>query len=449
MDRSDAILRRLLQLHPKIMDLSLERILRLLAQLGNPHQALPPVVNIAGTNGKGSTLAFMRSGLESAGYAVHAYTSPHLVQFHERIYIGAPGEGAHISEDDLCALLLECEAANDGAQITFFEITTAAAFLAFSRRKADICLLEVGLGGRVDATNVVDTPALTVITPVDLDHQAYLGDTIEEIAGEKAGIMKRQVPCVIGPQTDAARAVLEAKARQVHAPLVISNQDFQAYEERGRLVYQDDAGLLDLPLPSLPGRFQIENAGTSIAALRALDGFTIKEAHIERAMVEAAWPARMQLLEHGHIVSLLPEGSEVWVDGGHNASAGRAVASSLADLEERVPRPTVLVMGMLASRTPGDFLKPFEGLVSAVVATPISDEPNAMSAEDLAAACTAFDLDVKTATSVEDAIGLAGEGGEPVRVLVCGSLYLAGHVLALNSGVTKVGPSGASIKPER
>ncbi len=449
MARSDAILRRLLQLHPKIIDLTLDRVMRLLGQLGNPHLALPPVVNIAGTNGKGSTLTYMRGGLEAAGYAVHAYTSPHLIQFHERIYIGQPGQGELINEEYLCELLLECEAANDGAQITFFEITTVAAFLAFSRRKADICLLEVGLGGRVDATNVIASPALTIITPVDLDHQAYLGDTIESIAAEKAGIMKRQVSCVLGPQPDAARGVMEARAQKVHAPLVIANQDFQAYEEHGRLVYQDDAGLLDLPLPNLAGRFQLENAGTAIAALRALDGFNINEKHIEQAVSEATWPARMQLLDQGPIAAMLPDGSEIWVDGGHNASAGRAVASSLADLEERVSRPTVLVLGMLASRIPQDFLKPFEGLVSTIIATPISDEPNAMSAEDLAAAIGEFDMDVKIATGVEHAIALAAESGNPVRVLVSGSLYLAGHVLALNSGLAKVGPSGASIKPER
>ncbi len=450
MARSDAILKRLLQLHPKIMDLSLDRMLRLLEQLGNPHLRLPPVVHIAGTNGKGSTLTYIRAGLEQAGYAVHAYTSPHLIQFHERIYLGQPGQGALIGEDDLCALLLECEAANDGAEITFFEITTAAALLAFSRWDADLCLLEVGLGGRLDATNVIAAPALTVITPVDLDHQAYLGDTIESIAAEKAGIMKRQVPCVLGPQSDPARAVMEARAQEVHAPLVIANQDFQAYEEHGRLIYQDDAGLLDLPLPGLVGRFQLENAGTAIAALRALNGFDITEKHIEQAVSQATWPARMQLLEAGPIAAMLPEGSEIWVDGGHNASAGRAVASALADLEERVSRPTVLVLGMLASRTPSDFLKPFEGLVTTIIATPILDEPNAMSAEDLAAACVeAFDIEVKIAASIEDAVSQAAEDGAPVRVLVSGSLYLAGHVLALNSGMAKVGPSGASIIPER
>ncbi len=449
MARSDAILRRLLQLHPKIMDLSLDRMLRILEQLGNPHLRIPPVVHIAGTNGKGSTLTYLRGGLEAAGYAVHAYTSPHLIRFHERVYLGQPGQGELIGEDELCDVLLECEAANDGAPITFFEITTAAAFLIFSRRKADICLLEVGLGGRLDATNVIAAPALTVITPVDLDHQAYLGDTIASIAAEKAGIMKRQVPCILGPQSDAGREVMEARAHKVHAPLVIANQDFQAYEEHGRLIYQDDAGLLDLPLPNLAGRFQIENAGTAIAALRALDGFTFTEKHIEQAVAGATWPARMQLLDEGPMAALLPEGSEIWVDGGHNASAGRVIASSLADLEDRVSRPTVLVLGMLASRVPRDFVKSFEGLVSTIIATPISDEPNAMSAEDLAAACAEFDIDVKVAGGVEQAISLAGAAGQPVRVMVSGSLYLAGHVLALNSGMAKVGPSGAPIKPER
>lgn len=449
MARSDAILKRLLQLHPKIIDLTLDRMLRLLDQVGNPHMNLPPVVHIAGTNGKGSTLTYMRAGLEAAGYAVHAYTSPHLIRFHERIYMGQPRQGGLIGEEALCEVLLECEAANKGASITFFEITTTAAFLAFSRQAADICLLEVGLGGRLDATNVIDTPALTVITPVDLDHQAYLGDTLESIAAEKAGIMKREVPCVLGPQADPARAVMEARAQEVDAPLVIANQDFQTFEEHGRLIYQDGAGLLDLPLPGLTGRFQMDNAGTAIAALRALNGFKLKEEHIAQAVSGATWPARMQLLDRGPIADLLPEGSEIWVDGGHNASAGRAVASSLADLEERVPRPTVLVVGMLASRTPRDFLKPFEGLVAKVIATPIEDEPGALSAEDLAAACAEFDVEVEMASSVEHAVSLASDGETPVRVLIAGSLYLAGHVLALNSGTAKVGPSGASIKPGR
>ena len=449
MARSDAILKRLLQLHPKVMDLSLDRMHRILEQLGNPHLQIPPVVHIAGTNGKGSTLTYLRTGLEAAGYAVHAYTSPHLVRFHERIYLGGPGQGELIDEEELCALLLECEEVNDGAAITFFEITTAAAFLAFSRCRADICLLEVGLGGRLDATNVIDAPALTVITPVDLDHQAYLGDTIEAIAAEKAGIMKPQVPCVIGPQSDAGRAVMEAVAEKVHAPLVIANQDFQAYEEHGRLVYQDDAGLLDLPLPALAGRFQLENAGTAIAALRALDGFALSEKHVEQAVSQASWPARMQLLDQGPIAAMLPEGSEVWVDGGHNASAGRAIATSLADLEDRVSRPTVLVLGMLASRTPADFLAPFEGLISSIIATPIDDEPGAMSAQELAAACAGLDMDVQVASDVEHAVRLAGSSGEPVRLLVAGSLYLAGHLLALNAGMAKVGPSGSPIRPER
>ncbi len=449
MARSDAILKRLLQLHPKVMDLSLDRMHRILDQLGNPHLQIAPVVHIAGTNGKGSTLSYLRAGLEAAGYGVHAYTSPHLVRFHERIYLAGSGQGELIGEEELCALLLECEEVNGGQAITFFEITTAAAFLAFSRHRADICLLEVGLGGRLDATNVIDTPALTVITPVDLDHQAYLGDTIEAIAAEKAGIMKRNVPCIIGPQSDSGRGVMEAVAEKVHAPLVIANQDFQAYEEHGRLVYQDNAGLLDLPLPVLAGRFQLENAGTAIAALRALEGFSLSERHIEQAVSEASWPARMQLLDQGPIAAMLPEGSEVWVDGGHNASAGRAIATSLADLEERVSRPTVLVLGMLASRTPADFLAPFEGLISTIITTPIDDEPGALSAEGLAAACAGLDIDVQVASDVEHALRLAGSGEEPVRLLVAGSLYLAGHVLALNSGMAKVGPSGSPIRPER
>lgn len=440
MARSDAILKRLLELHPKIIDLTLDRMWRILEALGNPQERVPPVVHIAGTNGKGSTLATMRAGLEGAGYRVHAYTSPHLVRFHERIYLA----GTLIDEAALTALLEECEEANGGTPITFFEITTAAAFLAFSRTSADICLLEVGLGGRLDATNVIPQPELTVITPVDLDHQQFLGETIGEIAGEKAGILKRDVPCVVGPQKDEARDVIEQKAEKVGAPLLIANQDFQAYEEHGRLVYQDGSGLLDLPLPRLPGRFQIENAGTAIAALRALKSVKISPKAVEAAVSETVWPARLQRIEAGPALDLLPNGSDLWVDGGHNPAAGRVLAASLAELEEKLPRPLVLICGMLNTKDPVGYLSAFHGLASKIVTIAIPEELNAIGPDELASHVEKAGIVAEIADSLEDAFARASMDGEPARVLVCGSLYLAGHVLALNEGETASGPSGAS-----
>lgn len=295
---SDLLLERLMTLHPKIIDLTLDRVWRLLATLDHPERRLPPVVHIAGTNGKGSTLAMIRAGLEGAGQTCHAYTSPHLARFHERIRLA----GELISEPDLAALLAECETANGGAPITYFEITTVAALLAFARTPADWTLLEVGLGGRLDATNVIDTPALCVITPVSYDHQQFLGDTLPEIAGEKAGILKRGVTCVVGPQQDAALEVIEDRAARVGAPLRAHGQHWHVSVEHERLVYQDETGLLDLPLPVLPGPHQIENAGMALAALRALG-----TGDPEPALTKAQWPARMQRLRHGPLVELAPE----------------------------------------------------------------------------------------------------------------------------------------------
>jgi dihydrofolate synthase/folylpolyglutamate synthase len=317
---SDAILARLLSLHPKAIDLSLDRMHRILAALGDPQLRLPPVVHVAGTNGKGSTLAMIGAGLASTGARCHAYTSPHLARFHERIRLA----GEFISEPDLAVLLDEVETANAGEPITFFEITTAAAFLAMSRAPAEWTLLEVGLGGRLDATNVVD-PRLTIITPVSLDHQSYLGDTIPEIAAEKAGIIKRRVPCVVGPQEDAGLEGIERQAARLSAPLLVHGQHWHVTEEAGRLVYQDETGLLDLPRPSLLGPHQIYNAGGAIAALRHLGA---PEAAAEAAM-GADWPARMQRLVRGPLVDAAG-GAQLWLDGGHNPAAGEALAATLA-----------------------------------------------------------------------------------------------------------------------
>ncbi|MFN7052143.1 MAG: bifunctional folylpolyglutamate synthase/dihydrofolate synthase, partial [Gemmobacter sp.] len=322
--RSDAMLQRMMAFHPKIIDLTLDRVQRMLAALGHPEGRLPPVIHIAGTNGKGSTQAMIRAGLEQQGKRVHAYTSPHLAWFHERIRLA----GALISEEALAQLLDECVTANGGEEITFFEITTCAALLAFARIPADYTLLEVGLGGRLDATNVVDRPALTIITPVSIDHQQYLGETLAEIAGEKAGILKRGVPCIVGPQDEAGLAVIEARAARLGAPLLAYGQHWHVGTERGRLIYQDETGLLDLPLPNLPGPHQIQNAGAALAALRHLGA---DEAACEAAVTRAFWPARMQRLTYGPLVDAVP-GVELWLDGGHNPAGGAAIAATLAQM---------------------------------------------------------------------------------------------------------------------
>ncbi len=427
---SDAVLARLLDLHPKLIDLSLDRLTRLLDRLGNPERALPPVIHIAGTNGKGSTGAFLRAGLEAAGQRVHAYTSPHLARFHERIRLA----GELIDEGALAALLAECEAANDGNAITFFEITTAAAFLAFSRTPADYCILEVGLGGRLDATNVVETPALTVITPVSLDHQGYLGDTIAEIAGEKAGIIKPSVPVVVGRQDEAGLKVIAERAARQRATVHALGADWSVRREANGFSVQYPDGLLDLPRPVLPGEHQLENAGAAIMALSLLGH--AEERVASAAVTRAEWPARMQRLRHGPLVDIAPEGAELWLDGGHNPAAGEAVASLIADMEEHGSKPFYMVCGMIDTKDPTGYLEPFHGLVRRVYCVDIPGEKATIPAEDLMDAALDADLDAVAVEDVATALRLVGGEEstdlEPPRILICGSLYLAGGILREN-----------------
>ncbi|MCB1377979.1 MAG: bifunctional folylpolyglutamate synthase/dihydrofolate synthase [Alphaproteobacteria bacterium] len=412
---------------------------RILARLGNPERQLPPVIHVAGTNGKGSTLAFLRHVMEAAGLRVHAYTSPHLVRFHERVRVA----GDLIAEPDLAALLEECEIANGGEPITFFEITTAAAFLAFSRTPADYLLLEVGLGGRLDATNVIDRPALSIITTVDYDHQQYLGESLTQIAHEKAGILKRDVAAVIGVQPDEARDEIERVADRLRCPLAIANQDWQAFEQHGRLVFQDETGLLDLPMPQLKGRHQIDNAGNAIAALRLLDDPRIGEAHMAEGVKTASWPARMQRLGPGALWDHVPGDAELWLDGGHNASAARVLAQAFSDLNDRHSRPLVLVWGMLNTKDIGHFIASFAGITNRVVALTIPGEENAVPAEVLAQAARAQGLSAETAVDLESALEQAGMVRPAPRILICGSLYLAGNVLAMHEKTEMSQVSGA------
>ena len=418
---SDAILARMMTFHPKVIDLTLDRVHRLLAALDHPERRLPPVIHLAGTNGKGSTQAMIRAGLEAGGDAVHAYTSPHLARFHERIRLA----GELISEPALTALLDECVAANGADTITFFEITTCAAFLAFSRVKADWTLLEVGLGGRLDATNVVEKPALTIITPVSIDHQQYLGETLPEIAAEKAGIIKRGVPCVVGPQEEAGLAVIEARAARLGAPLFVHGQHWHVWEERGRLVFQDERGLMDLPLPNLPGPHQVQNAGAAIAALRALGR---DEAACEAAVTRAFWPARMQRLRTGPLAASAPE-VELWLDGGHNPAGGEAVAATLARMP---PRETHLICGMLNTKDVRGYMRPLAPRAARLWAVSIPGEPNTLPAEVTRDAAREAGMVAKAAGSVADALAAITQANPQARVLICGSLYLAGQVLKDN-----------------
>jgi dihydrofolate synthase / folylpolyglutamate synthase len=429
----DSIVARLLGLHPKLIDLSLDRMWRILAALGHPERRLPPVIHVAGTNGKGSTIAFMRAILEAAGLRVHVYTSPHLVRFNERFRLGQPSGGSLVSDEELIAALTECEAANAGVPITVFEIETAAAFVLFARHPADVLLLEVGLGGRLDATNVIERPLASVITPVSFDHAEHLGDTIAKIAAEKAGILKRGVPALVAAQPREALAVIERAAARAGAPVKIAGEDWTATEERGRLVYQDDDGLLDLPAPRLFGRHQFENAGVAIAALRA-SGLKLPPAAFEAGIAKADWPARMQRLAQGKLAALIPPGSELWLDGGHNADGGRAIASALADLEERVSRPLVIVCGMLATKDSEAFLRNFAGLARRVIAVAIPRQDKSRSATDLAQAAQAVGIPAEPAGGIEAALATIGalDLSPPPRLLITGSLYLAGEVLDLN-----------------
>jgi dihydrofolate synthase/folylpolyglutamate synthase len=417
---SDAILARMMALHPKIIDLTLDRVWRLLGALDNPQEKLPPVIHVAGTNGKGSTQSMIRAGLEGMGKAVHAYTSPHLARFHERIRLA----GSLISEDHLTDILDECYRANGGEDITYFEITTVAGLLAFSRTPADYTLLEVGLGGRLDATNVI-TPELSIITPVSIDHEQFLGNTIAKIAAEKAGIIKRGVPVVVGPQHEDALEVIEATAARLGAPVLAYGQHWHVQEERGRLVFQDANGLLDLPLPALLGAHQIQNAGAALAALRHLGA---DEAACEAAMTNAEWPARMQRLKTGSLVEAAGD-AELWLDGGHNAAAGIALADVLADLPKR---PTHLICGMLNTKDVKGYMAPLAAQAASLTAISIPDEINTLSAEETEAAAKSVGLEATTAANTMAALHAILDKDPTARVLICGSLYLAGHILREN-----------------
>ncbi|HWE44424.1 MAG TPA: folylpolyglutamate synthase/dihydrofolate synthase family protein [Caulobacteraceae bacterium] len=422
----DRTLERLKALHPRSIDLSLDRMRRLCDELGNPERKLPPVIHVAGTNGKGSTVAFLRAIAEAAGLRVHVYTSPHLVRFAERIRIA----GRLIDAEQLNATLDHVEAVNAGKPITFFEVTTAVAYEAFARIPADLCILEVGLGGILDATNVVDKPAVAAIAPVDIDHREFLGDTIELIAAEKAGILKPGVPGVIGRQSESALGVIELMAQRIGAPLTIMGRDFDAYAERDGLIFQGDDRLLDLPRPSLVGAHQVDNAGLAVAAIRVLNHPRIDDRAIAKGLQTATWPGRFQRLTEGaYGARAKAAGADLILDGGHNPHAARALVRTLEDLDARDPRPLVMVTGMLTTKDPTEFFAAFAPLKPRIFTTAFEEEA-ATPAETLATVARGQGLQAQACTNIDDAIDSALASASRSRVVICGSLYLAGEVLA-------------------
>ncbi len=425
----EAALQRLARLHPKKIDLSLGRIERLLDALGRPQDRLPPVIHIAGTNGKGSTAAFLKAIAQAAGERVHVYTSPHLVRFNERIELC----GEIVDDARLADAFARCEAANGDEEITFFEITTAAAFLLFSETPAERVILETGLGGRYDATNVIAEPAATVITPVSLDHKEFLGDSLTAIAGEKAGILKPGVPGIIGPQEPDAMRAIEAAAMRAGAPLTVWDQDYTAYAEHGRMVFEAENMLWDLPLPGLPGAHQIANAAGAVAAARACG---LGEKAARDGVGAARWPARLQRLTEGPLADAAKRyGAELWLDGGHNPAAGEALASSIGHLEAAEERPLVLICAFSKNKDAHGYLQYFQGLAGRVIAVTFAGgREGAASAHETAEAARRARIPAQTAAGLIEAIHDAADEFENPRILICGSLYLAGEALAMGEG---------------
>ncbi len=435
--RSDApaeILARLARLHPATIDLDLSRLQRLLADMGHPERQLPPVIHVGGTNGKGSTTAYIRAICEASGLRVHVFTSPHLVRVNESIRIGAVGGGQLIDDFELTDALALVELTNAGQAITEFEALTAAMLHVFAQHPADVAIIEVGLGGALDATNVIEQPLACVFTPISIDHVEFLGDSVMKIAMVKAGIIKRGAAVICAEQLPEAIAVIERQAARMRAPMHRAGQEWHVGMEHGRLVYQDDKGLLDLAAPRLFGRHQVANAGLAIAALRAQNRFKISVDAFEQGVIRAEWPARMQRLSSGRLLEIAPQGAEIWLDGGHNIEGGRVVAAAIADLEERVPRPLVVIAGMMANKDAVGFLENFAGLTRHILVVPIRSKRGAMAAEDMIAAARGVGMRAELHGDVGEALQaltkLAYE--VPPRILITGSLYLAGEVLAAN-----------------
>lgn len=435
--RAEREIERLLGIYPRGFDLSLDRIERLLEDLGRPQDRMPPIIHIAGTNGKGSATAFSRALIEASGLSAHVHTSPHLVRWHERYRIGVSGgTGRLVSDDELLDAVLRAEKANAGQNITVFELLTAVIFILFSEHPADAAIIEVGLGGMYDATNVISSPAVSLIMPVALDHQAWLGNSIADIAAAKAGIIKKGRPVVIGRQDEeAALDVLLETAGKANSPVQVYGQDYFAYEENGRLVYQDEDGLMDLPLPALPGRHQYANAAAAIRAVKSA-GFRLGSDVVARAMKSVSWPARLQRLRTGNLIAFAPTGAEIWLDGGHNPHGGRAVAEAMVAFEERDPRPLYLVTGMINTKDPKGYFEAFQGVARKVYTVAIRNSDAGL--DPVALATDAADAGLIAAPAASAAAALSeiaaetAENERPPRILIGGSLYFAGNILEEN-----------------
>ena len=418
-ESTDKILNKIMMLHPKIIDLKLDRVLSLLKKLGNPEKELPPVIHISGTNGKGSTQAIIKAGLEADGKTVHSYTSPHLVRFNERINVA----GTIISDDKLNEVLCECYKSNAGAQITYFELTTVAAILAFSRFKADYCILEVGLGGRFDATNIIEEPEVCIITPISLDHEKLLGSTIEKIAFEKAGILKNSSPCFVAEQEPEALEVIKNVANTVGSNLRIYNEDWNLKEKADGFYFKDSLGGVKLPLPSLVGSHQVLNAGISVAVLRHL-GISSKSV-LRNALLDVVWPARMQRLVSGPITEIA-KNSEIWLDGGHNPAAGQVLSDTLKSL---IPKKTFLICGMLNTKDVSGYMNNLKDIADELIAISVPEEVATLTALETSIFAKKAGIKATQAQSLEDAVSVAVLHSGPSRIVICGSLYLAGFVL--------------------
>jgi len=425
---TDKILRRLLDLHPeKLIDLKLDRVERLLEALGRPQDRLPPVIHVAGTNGKGSTIAHLRAFLESAGKKVHVSTSPHLVRFAERIRLA----GTLVCEERLIEALQLCETRNQGRPITYFEITTAAAIHLFSQVEADYVLLEVGLGGRFDATNVIDNPLGAVITPVSIDHTEFLGPDLASIAFEKAGILKPGAPAVIAYQDDEARNTIAAQAEKLGVNAKYAGQDFECYMQNGRLIYSDETGLLDLPPSRLCGGFQAQNAGLAIAACRYFD-LPVSEKDIKNGLARVEWPGRLMQLKTGVLRDMLAPGQQLWLDGGHNEAAGRALALALKEMNNAVvKRKLVLIYAAYANKEAAGFLGHFNNVADKIITLELDGERQSWSAEQLLEIAQGQGFEAEAAATIEQALGRAAQT-KNARVVICGSLHLAGRALQTN-----------------
>jgi dihydrofolate synthase/folylpolyglutamate synthase len=422
----EAALERVALRRPALIDLGLSRVMRTLERLGEPHRKLPPVLHVAGTNGKGSTVAYLRAILEASGARVHTFISPHLVRYNERIVLA----GHEIGDDAFLDVIARVDRAAGADDLTFFETITTAAFLAFAETPADYLVLEVGLGGRLDATNVLDKPLAAVVTPVALDHQNFLGSTLAEIAREKAGVFRAGAAAVVGPQTAEAMTVFETHALAEGAALFAFGRQWNAWSENGRLIYQDEEGLSDLSPPRLAGAHQFMNAGLAVAAIKAA-GLAFTDEILSAGLSSARWPARLQRLKTGPLLDLIAgdEETEIWLDGGHNPHAARALAQTMADFEEKSPKPLVLISGMQENKDADGFFAAFSGLAASVF-TVQADHPGSRTPLSVAEAAERAGLPAHPCASLEEAARHArGTGKKPLRILICGSLYLAGDVL--------------------